>query len=305
MDITNKDRFKANMRAIEIEPHSYCNRKCWFCPNSFIDRQFKPVRFLDWAIYLQVLRDLQKIDYSGTMCFAGWCEPFSQENTLEYIKYASIFIPKAFLTANTNTDYLDMENIEKIADTGLTVLRCQLYFDKDEAYNSEAIRAKMNKLGEKLKDLVFIEGVKDQWFALVKGKMVVHVYSKDFTVRGYNRCDLNIKKKITRTHACSEPIAGFGINHNGMAVPCCQIRSDYTPHKDFLLGQMDNSQGKIFDLYDGLILPEAEYPCSTCGFKDTHANPKIIYDKILKELKNGKQNRSSVNRCGQGSSCKV
>ena len=24
---------------IEIEIFSYCNRKCWFCPNSFVDRR--------------------------------------------------------------------------------------------------------------------------------------------------------------------------------------------------------------------------------------------------------------------------
>ena len=31
-------KFKESLKFIEIEIFSYCNRKCWFCPNSFVDR---------------------------------------------------------------------------------------------------------------------------------------------------------------------------------------------------------------------------------------------------------------------------
>ena len=36
--MNNKDLFKKHLKLIEIEVFSFCNRKCWYCPNSYIDR---------------------------------------------------------------------------------------------------------------------------------------------------------------------------------------------------------------------------------------------------------------------------
>ena len=147
--MTNKKRFKANIRFFEIEPHSYCNRKCWFCPNSVIDRT-GPVKFLDRKVFSQVLKDLASIDYSESLSFAGWCEPFSQSRFLDYLKETKECLPNAATTASTNTDYLTMKIIEDAAAIGLGLLRCQLYFDEDEEYTTSAIREKMRKLMMKI-----------------------------------------------------------------------------------------------------------------------------------------------------------
>lgn len=291
--MTNTERFKANIRLFEIEPHSFCNRKCWFCPNCVIDRT-GPVKFLDWNIYVQVLRDLASIDYSEEMCFAGWCEPFSQPRILDYLKEAKEYLPSAPTFSNTNTDYLTTELVQELADIGLGMLKCQLYFDEDEEYTTEAIRGKMDKLKAKLPGIKFHEKVKNQWFALV-GNMVIVAYSKNFRVVGHNRCDVQVRPTEKRYHTCGETITMFGINHNGWAVPCCNIRSDYPPHKDVLLGKMDDTPGKIFELYQGVLIPIGQYPCSTCMGKEWHCNPKIVYDLILKELRNGENRRRTNN----------
>ena len=284
--MTNKERFKANIRLFEIEPHSYCNRKCWFCPNNFIDRT-GPVKFLDRKIYSQVLSDLASIDYSEAMCFAGWCEPFSQPEFLDYLKEAKEYLPNAPMISNTNTDYLTTELVKDVADIGLNMLKCQLYFKKDEEYTDEAIQEKMWKLKEKLPGIDFQEKVPNQWFALI-GNMVIVAYSKDFRKVGHNRCDVQVRPTKKRYHTCGESITMFGINHNGWSVPCCNIRSDYTPHKDVLLGKMDETPGKIFELYRGVLMPIGQYPCSTCMGKEWHCNPKIVYDELWKAMKNGK-----------------
>lgn len=288
----NKERFKANIRLFEIEPHSFCNRKCWFCPNSFIDRTGL-VEFLDTGIYMQVLCDLADIDYSESMCFAGWCEPFSQPAFPTIVQAARELLPNVSIFSNTNTDYLTTKIVQVVAEAGLNLLKCQLYFDEDEEYTTEAIRRKMDKLKAKLPGIKFQEKVKNQWFALVDD-MIIVAYSKDFRKVGHNRCDVQVRPPQKRYHTCGEPITMFGINHNGWAVPCCSIRSDYPKHKDVLLGRMDDTPGKIFELYQGVLIPEGQYPCSTCMGKEWHANHKIVYDEILKELRNGKQKRSTV-----------
>ncbi len=190
--ITNKDRFKANIRVVEIEPHSYCNRKCWFCPNSFIDRT-GPVKFMEQSMYLQILSDLASICYSEVVSFVGWCEPFSQPSFLDRIKEASEYLPHAFLASNSNLDYLTTEVVRQAANNGLQLLRAQLYFDKDEEHTSEAVRNKMNGLREKLPGIVFQAKLKHEWFALV-GDMIIHVQSKNFKEVGLNRCDVPVVK---------------------------------------------------------------------------------------------------------------
>lgn len=282
--ITPKQRFKANIRLFEIEPHSFCNRKCWFCPNNFIDRT-GPVKFLDGDIYQQILKDLASINYSETMCFAGWCEPFSEvEGTLKFIKSAKEYLPNASFFSNTNTDYLTTKMVQEIASAGLGLLKCQLYFDKDETYCDEAIHRKMDVLKAKLPGINFEEKLPNKWYALV-GDLVVHAYSKDFRKVGHNRCDVKVRPAQKRYHTCSEPITMFGVNHNGWAVPCCNMRSDYVPHKDVLLGKMNNMEGRIFELYKGTLLPETAFPCSVCMGRKWHANHKIVYDEILREMK--------------------
>lgn len=285
--MTNKERFKANIRLFEIEPHSYCNRKCWFCPNSFIDRQ-GPVKFLDHDIYWQILADLASIDYSEVMCFAGWCEPFSQPSFLGRLNEARYALPNALLFSNTNTDYLTTEVVEHAANAGLNNLKAQLYFDEDEEYCDHNIREKMGELKAKLPGIEFEERVNCQWWALVNDSLIIHAYSKDFRKVGHNRCDVQVRKTVKRYHTCGEAITMFGVNHNGWAVPCCNIRSDYPKHKDILLGKMDDVPGRIFDLYQGVLMPETQYPCSVCMGKQWHANHKMVHSAILKELKNGK-----------------
>lgn len=285
--MTNQERFRRNIRMFEIEPHSYCNRKCWFCPNSFIDRT-GPVKFLDQKIYIQILKDLASIKYCEALCFAAWCEPFSQPSFLDRVKEARDHLPNALILTNTNTDYLTTELVHKASEAGINVIKAQLYFDEDEAYTIGAIQEKMFALEKKLLGIEFEEKVENKWFASV-GTMVVHAYAKNFRAEGHNRCDVQVRRPEKRYHTCGEAIQMFGVNYNGWAVPCCNIRSDYPAHAPVLLGKMDDTPGKIFDLYQGVLIPEYQYPCSTCMGKQWHKNHKIVWTQIFSEMQNGKR----------------
>ena len=283
MQISNKERFKQNVRMVELEQHSYCNRTCWFCPNQIIDRKDKPVQFLGLKIYEQILRDLASIDYSEIISFSGNCEPFSQLEFTGRVQKASNYLPNAFLMTNTNTDYLTTDVVKTAAHAGLHVIKAQLYFGKDEEYTAEAILDKMDQLKEKLPGIEFVVR-NGQWFALV-GDMVIHAYAKDWYRVGHNRCDVRVRETQTRMHTCFEPVQYFGVNYQGLATPCCNIRPDYVPYKDLVLGEMDETIGEIFRQYRGVVLPETEYPCKTCMGKHGHPNGKLVYREIVKDLK--------------------
>lgn len=281
--ITNKERFKKNVRMVELEQHSYCNRKCWFCPNKFIDRQFVPAKFLDEDIYTSIIADLAIIDYDQIISFSGNCEPFSQPKFIDRVVMARTMLPRAFLMTNTNTDFLTTETLCRAAEAGLNVIKAQLYFDKDEEYTREATYKKMDGLKVKLLGIEFIERC-GQWFAMVGENLIVHAYSKNWHKVGHNRCDVPVRKTEIRMHTCFEPVQYFGVDYQGLATPCCNIRPDYPPYKDIILGRMDNTPGRIFELYQGILLSETEYPCRTCMGKHGHPNGKLVYHEILKEM---------------------
>ena len=286
-----KKLFKANVQIVEVEPHSFCNRKCWFCPNSFIDRT-GPVQHINPDVYSQLLDDLASIGYSETLCFAGWCEPFAYVTEfLQLVKQAKKKLPNALLMTNTNTDYFNSTRAVWAAEVGLQIVKAQLYFDEDEEYCEDAIREKMRKLQGKMPDTYFKEMLPLNWFALVNNTMVIVAYAKNFRVVGHNRCDMEFRKPAKRLSRCYEPIQMFGVNHDGRAVPCCNIRGDYGPHKRVLRGKMIGVPGEVFDLYEGAMIPEKQYPCSTCTFKEQpgkrflHINIKEMYTQVIEEMK--------------------
>lgn len=288
---TNKERFKQNVRMVELEQHSYCNRKCWFCPNQTIDRKFTPAKFLDEKIHSSINADLASIEYDQIISFSGNCEPFSQSaKFIKRIKMSRSVLSDAFLMTNTNTDYLTTEIVNKAADAGLNIIKAQLYFDKDEPFKREAILRKIKALKAKLPGIEFVERF-GQWFAVVGDNLIVHAYAKDWHKVGHNRCHVPVRKTEVRMHTCFEPVQYFGVDYRGFATPCCNIRPDYPPYKDLILGKMDTKPGTMFKLYQGLLLPETEYPCNTCMGKHGHPNGKLVYREILKDLKNVKQDR--------------
>lgn len=287
--MTNKEMFKANMQIVEIEPHSYCNRKCWFCPNSFIDRT-GPNIDLNPDVYEMLLRDLASINYDETVCFAGWCEPFSRLTTyLQLVQQAREALPDACIITNTNGDFLNEWSATKAANAGLDVVKAQLYFGENEEICEEAIREKAKKLQEKLGSIQLEEMSPLNWFALVEGKMLINAYARNFREMGVNRCDMKFVKEGRRMALCLLPIHAIGVNHNGMVVPCCNIRGDYEPHKPYLLGKMIGVPGEIFEYYKPALLDWREYPCKTCMFKQVgkmqHANIKLMYRSIIEDMK--------------------
>jgi hypothetical protein len=246
------------------------------------------VKFLDQEVYETLLKDLSSIDYCESLNFAMFCEPFSQKSFLDRVAEARNYLPNALLVVNTNTDYLTDEVLKRAANRGLNLIKAQLYFDEDEEYCLEAVREKFGKLQKKIPEVQFraIEGIHDRWFALVGDSMVIVAYAKDFRKVGHNRCDIKLRTKAgKRYHTCGEPIQFVGLNHNCDVTQCCNHRADYEPHKPFLIGTLDATPGKIFELYKGVFIPEDTYPCSTCMGKEWHACHKIVYEEMLGEMR--------------------
>ena len=150
MGLTNKKLFKNNLKLIEIEIFSYCNRICWFCPNSFIDRRTTNIEMKD-DHYEKILTDLAEIDYAGEITYSRYNEPLSHRDIfIRRIKRAREVLPNAILKTNTNGDYVTRDYIEELDDIGFNQLWIQQYLGNNEKYDHERMRKVMNMKVKKL-----------------------------------------------------------------------------------------------------------------------------------------------------------
>lgn len=255
------------IRLVEIEVHSFCNRKCSWCPNSFIDRKSK-TEYLDESVYLQLLEDLSLVEYSGRISFSRYNEPFADNVIYKRLKQARETLPKALLHTNSNGDYLTREALERAGESGLHNIAIQIYLRWP--YQTVLNRANelMNQIGVELQLLdngVFEAKIKT---------LTVSVYHRDFSKDGVNRCGLLVSPEIERQKPCMIPQTDIYVDYNGSVIPCCNVRSDYEPHKELILGNLH--ENRIFEIWQSekarkwreLVSSKGEkpYPCNTCSF---------------------------------------
>jgi radical SAM protein with 4Fe4S-binding SPASM domain len=269
--------FKKMVRLVEVEVHSHCNRTCWFCPNSYIDRKSKTFYF-DEHLYLSLLNDLAKINYDKVISFTRYSEPFSDEIIYKRLKQCNEILPNAVLSINTNGDYLNNNVLKKICDSGLKKLNIQLYLREKEEFNLNIVEKYANSMKKKLTDVLFDKPEIKEDIISYNGyyqELEIKMYARNFKVNGTMRGDINVlsTNKI-RTSPCTYVFHDLVIDYNGKVVPCCNIRTDNDKQKDFIFGSLQ--ENTIFDIYfsDSALswrknlynFEEKKGPCSLCTF---------------------------------------
>lgn len=247
----NKTKFKHDLKLIEIELFSYCNRVCWFCPNSFVDRRSSNVK-MSSSVYFDIIHQLSEIEYDGYITYSRYNEPTAErELFLNRISEARSMLPLAKLKTNTNGDYLTHDYILELRDRGLNELYIQQYDDNKDAWNNEKIRSlmlkKLDKLQFKYSTLKDITGGKIEYELEVPG-MVVHLRARNFLLDGSSRGGaVDLAEDYVRTQNCVQPFNNMYIDYNGSVMVCCALRSDVSMHKD---GVMGNIKGKkLWDVF--------------------------------------------------------
>lgn len=247
----NKKIFKEKLKLIEIETFSYCNRKCWFCPNSIVDR-ISENKIMPEKVYLDLIEQLSEINFDGELTYSRYNEPLAKkEIILKRIKQARKLLPNATLRSNTNGDYVTKEYIDELCEAGLDQLWIQQYLGNNEKYNHEKMRKlalkKIKKLGIPSTLITDIEGCKLEYDISYKG-MKIHIRSRNFEIDGSSRGDTNsIAKDYTRTQRCLQVSNNMYIDYNGTVMVCCALRSDVDGQESGIMGHI--SEDKIWNIY--------------------------------------------------------
>lgn len=264
--------FAQSVRFVEIEIHSFCNRQCSFCGNSLIDRRSHRV-LMDPRLYSKIIDDLAEIDYRGVIWYSRYNEPCSdRELFLDRLREARAKLPQALLQTFTNGDYITAEYIEAMRDAGLNRLSIMTYLDKNQEPSFENFSSTMLRRVEKL-GVAWSHEQPNRIRLAIDGIDATYNFD-DFLKTGTNRGGaLETGNIVQRVAPCTIPITDVYIDHNGSMVPCCDIRSDYEPHKNMVVYTLtpDNS---IFEGYANSRLVQwrrtlarfgtKDFPCESC-----------------------------------------
>ncbi|MBK4723540.1 SPASM domain-containing protein [Azospirillum sp. YIM DDC1] len=239
--VAARDLFRRCVTMIEIEIFSYCNRRCWFCPNSQIDRM-SGNSFMSGLMYSSIISQLSEINYDGMITYSRYNEPLSDRIILERLLEARINLPRARLHTNTNGDYLDHDYLLELYGAGIQSINVQLYLKNDERYDHEAIRRRASQTLERLGlPAVLTRDEEGVWleYSLTYKDMQIRVYGRNFAVNGTNRAgQIDILSDYVRTAPCLMPFWSVYVDHNGKMVPCCNFRSDVPAHHDYITGDL-------------------------------------------------------------------
>lgn len=272
--------FKNSINMLEIEVFSYCNRRCWFCPNAQIDRRSKN-EYMDPELYTGIMRQLAEVDYNEVISYSRYNEPLADRVILERLKEANETVPNALLHTNTNGDYLTFDYLEELYGAGLRSLNIQVYLQNDQRYDHDLMRKKsdflIKKLGLPAELKIDKPGLHLEHHLDYKD-MSLRVYARNFEVNGCSRGDtLPIRQDYVRTMPCPVPFRFLYIDYNGKMVPCCNLRSDMPQHEECVYCDLGGNND-IFAAYaaSNLVMwrralvgfEEKAGVCRSCSYPD-------------------------------------
>lgn len=260
--------FRDSVTMVEIEVFSYCNRRCWFCPNSFIDR-LSSTEYMPETMYLSILDHLARVDYGGMISYSRYNEPLADRIILRRIEQARARLPKVLLHTNTNGDYLTRDYLDALIAAGLQSLNVQIYLGNHDRYDHDRMRERLDRVVDKLGFAATVTiDEPGRWLeatAAVPGLSAFRIYARNFETTGCSRGDsVPIQIASPRTSPCLSPFRYLYIDYNGRMMPCCNLRSDVPAHAELAIADLSETPDLI-SVYAGAAL--AAWRRSLVGFQ--------------------------------------
>lgn len=300
-----RELFRTSVRYVEIETFTYCNRKCWFCPNAKIpSRQDKAGnQYMDLKLYLRILDELGSVGYRGQIQFGRYNEPLSSKRFCSLLVLARSRVPGAYLYTHTNGDFITQEYLDELRHWGLNEVKIQTYLGNNDRWDETQILEKqayqLRHLGLNIrKTIAAVPGMRHFHETDYPG-MLVTVDARNFAAIGTDRGGLlQIQQDRPRTAPCMIPFSNLYIDWTGDVMPCCNLRSDVPEHAPYVACRLQDGHS-IFQAFaalhgwrKGLMRPgEKTGPCATCRYDETEVPesqwPELerIYQRVISEEK--------------------
>ncbi len=105
-------------RIVAIEISSYCNRKCSYCPVSKETEKI-PKMFMEIDLFKKIIKQLQDINFNGSIMYHFYNEPLLDERLPEFISYVDANLPKCNSRVFTSGDFLTPHLADSLFNAGL------------------------------------------------------------------------------------------------------------------------------------------------------------------------------------------
>jgi len=251
---------------IEISESGTCNRSCSFCPRSakdFVDKK----EFITNELHEKLCKELQDLNYKGTIRYSGFVEPMLDKNIYNLINMVRSFLPDSNVEMVTNGDPLNLKRLEKLFQSGLNRILISAYDGKEDA--------------DRLEDLCKSANLSSDQY------IVRHRYyseEKDFGITLSNRSGLmeNAEFKIKSLaeplkNPCYIPSYTFFLDYQGDVLMC--------PHdwgKKVILGNLNKTNlldiwfsKKSMQIRKMLNKSNRNFtPCNVCDVEGTFMGEK-------------------------------
>lgn len=281
-NLTHKQKrklFADNCEHVTIEPNSRCNRKCWFCPNSVIDRNSENIP-MKWEIFSKIIGELKEINYNGMVSYSFYNEPLLDSDLEKKIEYVRSELPDAMQLVSTNGDYLTQERMESLKAAGLDDVVISVYNENNPTleWNIEKAEAQVWKFIHNLSlEVIYIQREAQSVTAFAqKAGLNVRLQNHDFRHAAHNRGEilseeLPFVKRIERSTFCVNSFVTLNVYYDGSAYSCGNMRNDFDLHKEFHIGNVSDSS--IFDIFQSesaqlfrkdFTCNLNKYPCRSC-----------------------------------------
>lgn len=274
-----KELFARSVDRIEVETHSYCNRRCDYCPNAGGSRLGANTRMPDELWYL-LLSNLREIDYAAAFILTSYNEPLADRMILQRIREVREYLPRAGTGLFTNGDYLNPEYLAEIAEAGLGYMSISIHTPPGGTYDDVDALNRIAEVIRRIGTPVHFQSLKPNEFIFAQvphATMQIDVRAVNYWLHGSDRGGLldGFSDRPVRALPCHSPFSLFHMGFDGTVVPCCNIRGDLEAHAPYRYGNLRDF-GSIFEAYASRVATEwrrhlvstqaKEGPCRHCTF---------------------------------------
>lgn len=282
--------FKANVQRVEIETHSYCNRRCDYCPNSAGDR-LTDNKQMPEAMFMKVMADLGEIDFRGVIVMQSYNEPLADRIILDRIRQARATVPNATTKIYTNGDYLTPEYMDDLEKAGLQEMHISIHLKPGDKYTDIYVLDRISEVTARIGRPARFRSIRSGEYMITRvphRKIAIEMRAVNFfSEHGNTRGGLvdGIQVKKVRTSPCSFVFNHLHITFDGTIMPCCHIRSDRPEHENYRIGNV-NDFASIFEAFAGPVHTEwrrrligsgpKDSPCDTCTAPFMTSDPQAL-----------------------------
>ena len=272
-----RDLFSHYVDQVEIENHNFCNRVCWFCPNSFIDRRSR-LRLMSAPVFHRIIADLRAIDFDGALTWSRYHEAMADDSIFERVRLARAALPKATLVMVSNSDYLKRESLRELEHAGVDRLMLDCYLPDGKERDPDAVAAGLRKFRRRTGHELKANGPYNFRVLGLRMKTTLEIplYTKEnISTRG-GLLEVPKLASYRRRSVCLAPVRHMVIDYNGKGMLCCQTMSDAPAQRAAIIGDLSSPDYGLFHLYRDLgkarrvLLSPGEKSgvCTSCDVRD-------------------------------------